>query len=489
LHTVGKTMCLSPLPPLARHSTSALGAGSCPEQRFLYPFQSIESMNTMSTTKFAESNVNSLSEVQANTTMEPDVNETLSISRRKVLQLTGASAGLLAAPALIRAQTSRPKEITIGTVCSLSGAGGPFGASNRNSQAIAVDRINKAGGLWGGGNGMIKIVVGDDQSKPDVMPSEFARIARDKNVVAMLTGTTGISTLQATTEAERQRVVMISPASPIREISSRGLKYVFTHCNNSDGLLRTYFEQTKSIVEAAGKTPERVGYVFENKFNGPGYSRVWSDIYPKVLNWKFAGEYPYDPATADFAPLVSRLKADKIDFPILSVYPQDAILLIRAMREQNYAPLAISGPFSTLTLKNVLDALGKDINFVMGHCPYVAEVNLPENVKFVEEYKVRYKMMPDVAAGMTFNTITVLLDAIRRAASPSDRDSVREAMLKTKMTVKDGLIIPGGVEFDSKQLNTKGVGAYYQIMNGELRVIYPKEYATGTVVYPRPAWS
>ena len=86
---------------------------------------------------------------------------TLKISRRQVLKGTLAAGAVLAAPAIIRAQTDAP---VMATLTPLSGAGGSYGPSMRKSAVAVVEAVNAAGGLLGK---EIKLVSEDTQTNPE----------------------------------------------------------------------------------------------------------------------------------------------------------------------------------------------------------------------------------------------------------------------------------------------------------------------------------
>src|SRR5205814_6608533 len=90
-----------------------------------------------------------------------------SVTRRKLLQTTAftaaaAASGVLAAPAILRAQGGAVK---IGFLQPVSGALAYSGQQGRLGASIAVEEINTAGGIKEVGK--IEPVLGDAQSTPD----------------------------------------------------------------------------------------------------------------------------------------------------------------------------------------------------------------------------------------------------------------------------------------------------------------------------------
>jgi len=68
----------------------------------------------------------------------------LNSTRRGVLRGTAAAAGLLAAPAILRAQ---PAPVKLGILQPITGALAQDGELGRLGAQLAIDEINEAGGL------------------------------------------------------------------------------------------------------------------------------------------------------------------------------------------------------------------------------------------------------------------------------------------------------------------------------------------------------
>jgi branched-chain amino acid transport system substrate-binding protein len=91
------------------------------------------------------------------------------VTRRRLIGYGAAGAGALGAAMLVpapwQAAFGQAKPYKIGTLQPLSGAGAAGGKTALVGVQMAVDRINKSGGI----NGRpIELVVADDESKPDV---------------------------------------------------------------------------------------------------------------------------------------------------------------------------------------------------------------------------------------------------------------------------------------------------------------------------------
>src|SRR5262249_22645700 len=110
------------------------------------------------------------------------------VTRRRLIGY-GVSAGALGAtvllPATWQAAFGQAKPYKIGTELPLSGAGASGGKTALVGLQMAVDRINKMGGI----NGRpVEIIVADDESKPDVGRRKVEKLLVDDKVDAHVGG-------------------------------------------------------------------------------------------------------------------------------------------------------------------------------------------------------------------------------------------------------------------------------------------------------------
>src|SRR5205085_4688354 len=102
------------------------------------------------------------------------------LSRRRVLGWSGAGLGAtMLLPGPWRAAFAAAKPYKSGTVQCLSGAAAAIGKTALVGVQMAVDRINKSGGI----NGRpVELIVADDESKPDVGRRKVEKLIVDDNI-------------------------------------------------------------------------------------------------------------------------------------------------------------------------------------------------------------------------------------------------------------------------------------------------------------------
>src|SRR2546427_12150464 len=105
------------------------------------------------------------------------------VTRRRLIGWSAATAGALGASMLVpapwRAAFGQAKPYKIGTLQPLSGTAAAGGKTSLVGTQMAVDRINKSGGI----NGRpIELIVGDYESKPDVGRRKAEKLVVDDKI-------------------------------------------------------------------------------------------------------------------------------------------------------------------------------------------------------------------------------------------------------------------------------------------------------------------
>src|SRR6185295_8877978 len=100
-------------------------------------------------------------------------NVTKPVSRRGFVAGTTALASTLAAPGVLRAQ---PAPIKIGLIHPVTGFVAYNGQQGRLGGTMAVEDINKAGGIKSLGGAKLEALLGDSQSKVEVGVAEVEKM-------------------------------------------------------------------------------------------------------------------------------------------------------------------------------------------------------------------------------------------------------------------------------------------------------------------------
>ena len=162
-----------------------------------------------------------------------DANDTFwysgKVTRRRLIGYGAASAGALGATMLVpapwRAAFGQAKPYKIGTLQPLSGAAAAGGKTALVGMQMAVDRINKSGGI----NGRpVELIVADYESKPDVGRRKAEKLVVEDNIDAHVGGFLSNVCLACMPVFEEAKIVnMISVCLDTTITTSKCNRYTF----------------------------------------------------------------------------------------------------------------------------------------------------------------------------------------------------------------------------------------------------------------------
>jgi branched-chain amino acid transport system substrate-binding protein len=126
--------------------------------------------------------------------------------------------------------TAQGSPIKIGVLTSLTGNFAPWGIQARAGMALAVNEVNRSGGVKGRGQGRrVNLVIADDQSGPGAIDG-FRRLTQQEQVVSV-GGVIGSNVgAPAAQLAEQARVPLFLIKSGNNEILTASSRYTFRTC-------------------------------------------------------------------------------------------------------------------------------------------------------------------------------------------------------------------------------------------------------------------
>jgi branched-chain amino acid transport system substrate-binding protein len=226
------------------------------------------------------------------------------------------------------------QEIHIATVGPITGQYATFGAQMKAGIEMAVEDINKAGGVLGQ---KLKLSVGDDACDPKQAVAVAGKLAGEK--VRFVAGhfCSG-SSIPASRVYAEEGIIQISPASTNPKLTDeRPGPNVFRVCGRDD-------QQGKIAGKYLADTfkDKKIAIVHDKTAYGKGLA----DETKQAMNAAGKKEAMYEAYTAgekDYTALVSKLKQAGIDVLYVGGYHTEAGLIVRQMRDQGMKTRLVSG--------------------------------------------------------------------------------------------------------------------------------------------------
>lgn len=347
-------------------------------------------------------------------------------------------------------------DILVGMYGSLTGDGASFGQSSVEGARLAVDEVNNAGGLLGGRK--IRLLVEDDQSRPEEASNAVTKLITQDKVVAVLGEVASRRTLAAAPVAQKYQIPLITPASTNERVTQVG-DYVFRVCFidpfQGEVLAKFAYNDLKARKVAVLKDIQQ------------DYSVGLTDSIQKTFT-KLGGQVldpvSYSSGDADFRAILTQVRAQKPDAIFATGYYPEAAIIVRQARELGLnMPILGGDGWVGDALKNGRDALKN--TFISNH--YSGDNPDPLVQNFRKNYRAKFNRDPDSIAALGYDAAKVLADSITRTGGTDG------AKLRAAIASADVPGVTGRLKMNaSRNVDKPAVIEELQFVNGDVKYVY-----------------
>ena len=369
----------------------------------------------------------------------------------------GLAAGLVAAALLAGPAAQAATTLKIGAIMPLTGELADYGPADLNGIKLAVEEINKAGGVLGG---EIGLVVGDDQTSPQAGVDTAQKLVSVEKVNALLGPMgSGVFIPVAKTVAVPAGIPIITGSATSPVISSLASNGFIFRTVPSDA-----FQGVALAELAATKGYRAVAIMYTNNDYGKGLSETFSRVFAKN-GGKVTASVPYEAKQASFRGEVQKAAAGRPDALLLIGYTGEGVPILRQALE--------SGSFNKFLLSDglkapeIIDAIGGQ--FLEGAAGTAAAppADYPTAEVFKAAYLAKYHESTPKPYIDTFYDAVYLLALAAEKAKSTDGAKIRDAI---RSVSEDGGEKVGPGEFaKAKQLIAQGRKINYQGASGPLK--------------------
>ena len=230
--------------------------------------------------------------------------------------------------------------------------------------------------------------------------------------------------------------------------------------------------------------------IHEDTQFGVDSARVQEQI-AKEMGIKVVENISYRSKTTSLTSEVQRLKASNADVLLPTSYTADALLLMRTMKELDYAPKLLVAQNSGFNDATFLETMGTGADDIISRSPF--SMDMAAKIPLIAKLNTLYKMHnndreifdPPIR---TFVGAYVLFEAINRAGS-TDPEKIREALRATDFPAGAIPMPWQNIKFGEDGQNNGVSTALIQVQGGEYFSIYPFEVAAREVKYPFTPWA
>ena len=395
-----------------------------------------------------------------------------------------AAVAIGAAAMLAPVSAQQPKEVEIALITPLSGPWARQGQLERMGAEMAIDDINKSGGIKSLGGAKMKLIVSDTGDSAEKAKNAVQRlVAQDPDVVGGIGAWLSTFTLAVTEVTERAELPWLT-LSYSDAITGRGFHYVFqtsaTGNRQAELALPTIMNLAK---QATGKEPTTTGVIQDNTAAPVSFMKPMRDGGFDKAGLKVLVDEIYTPPLSDATPLVAKVRTARPDFVwVMSTNIPDDSLLVQKFAEMGIGAntLPMVGNGAHFGAPELLKVAGADV--LEDAMVTVANWSNDSQRQLIDEFKRRTGepwMTQDSLS--TYGHVWILKEAVEKAGV-ADRHKVADAIRAMDTSEGAAKYFAGDhIKFDDKGRRVDAPLVIVQWQHGAPVTVYPQGPGSATV--------
>ncbi len=401
------------------------------------------------------------------------------------MQTKLAAAALL----LLATATAHAKDIEVGLIAPMSGPYARQGQVMKLAADMAIEKVNREGGIKSMGGTKLKLSVFDAGDSVEKAKNAAQRMVADAPNLVIATGAYLSSfTLAVTEVTERARLPVVT-FSYSDQITARGFKYVFQTSATGVQQAEASLPALLAMAEkASGKRPQTIGIVMDNTAASVSFVKPMRDHQFAKLGLKLVVDETFTPPLANATPLIQKVRSARPEMLILlPTVISDAKLLLEKMNEFGL------GRGRLPTIANGAAILDPDLRANMnieqleGVMAVVADWTTSAQKDFVTEVKAKTgEPWPTQHFVTTYGDILIFQAALE-AAGKADREAVAQALRKMNLSGGAADFFPGNgkLRFEDNGRRADASLLIVQWQKGVPITIYPTKDALAPPIWPK----
>lgn len=312
------------------------------------------------------------------------------------------------------------KKVVIGFFGALTGPEATFGISSRDGIILAMEEINKDGGLL---DKTVELKFYDTLGTTEEARSSVEKLITLDHVVAILGEVASTRSLAGAPIAQKHKIPMITPSSTNPLVTQKG-NYIFRVC-----FIDPFQGEVMAKFAYKSLNLRRAAILRDTQSD---YSMGLADYFIKTfqgLGGTIVADENYIAGDVEFKSQLSNVKEKNPEFIFIPGYYAEAALISRQARE-----MGIKVPFmggDGWDSDSLIDIAGDAVNGSYFSNHYTQEDPRLEVQNFIKRYEARFGSKPDSQAASGYDAARILFEAIKRAKSTRARD-IRDALAQTK---------------------------------------------------------
>ncbi|MBN2231958.1 MAG: ABC transporter substrate-binding protein [Deltaproteobacteria bacterium] len=328
----------------------------------------------------------------------------------------------------VNACSGPPEPIIIGLAVNLSGIGGEAGEHIRDGALLAVDDVNRRGGIAGR---PLRLLVRDDENRSEIIQRVDGELV-DAGVVAVIGHSYSANTLKAYPLVTGRRTLLLTAYTAAAALSGRDDLFVRTSVDCVQ-----YGRSTAVLLQARGVQSLVCLMDMSNA--------DFVNDYERQVAASFAGEIrmvPFDStAPVDWQALVEALIESSPDAVLLLTEASMTGVALQKLQLAGYCGLRLATVWAQAPgLLRYAAAAAEGLAIITFIDP---ENSRPDFLSFARRMEEQFNRPASARSARAYELVTILADALRRC------DSFDSVALKRALLARSYDTILGRVAFDA----------------------------------------
>lgn len=322
--------------------------------------------------------------------------------------------------------------IKIGAILSETGVAAAFGEMSHKGIDIAVEEINKNGGI---NKRQVSVIFEDDQTDPKAAVGSFQKLSSIDGVNAIIGSNFDFVTQPLfSLVKENKKQVVVSPSNPRIAGSFDTNSHSFVMMTEFDEIIRVFKDYLQGV------TYKQMGILrFESTF-AEQIQKTLNDIQVELGKKPIVVETYKQIGNNDFRTQILKLKQAGVDLVFLDMIAIDPVTFVNQAKQLGYTPKLLShvGLQDALSIKDV------DPKIFDGTVAVNWNVSTTD---FTEKFKAKYGTNPDKSANRAYDAVYVLANAIDKSGG--------DASMLPQILETESFITPNGtIKFNQNHAAT-----------------------------------
>jgi branched-chain amino acid transport system substrate-binding protein len=341
--------------------------------------------------------------------------------------------------------------ISLGAVVPLTGSSATIGEDQKRGIELAVDQVNKDGGLLGK---KLEVKIEDSEGRSQAAVDAAKKLVEVSKVPAVIAEYSSGNTVPIGQYLQRQKVVHINAGSSSPEIRKIG-DYSFSVIGLDDVAGRF----TAKALAAGGH--KKAALIFPNNSYGQGIIPELKKSFT-AAGGQVVESLLYQEGQSDYRQELQRLAKSQPDVYVYSAYGQEAATINRQAFELGLNKTTWYGIYLSMCIGDspkqaVEGQKGMDVNYTGSDGDWYRQLY---KAKFGEDFKSTFN-------GYTYDAVMLLAAAIKKAGK-ADPDAIRTALPVVDRTYKAAT---GPIVFDQERQRSEQPYIGVEAHNGQLKTV------------------